>query len=67
MNKHEFKLVTPVTGKVINMSQINDPVFSQKMMGDGFAFQPSNEEIVAPIAGKIIKLSMLLVLRRHLA
>lgn len=57
MNKHEFKLVTPVTGKVINMSQINDPVFSQKMMGDGFAVQPSNEEIVAPIAGKIITIA----------
>lgn len=34
------------------MAQVNDPVFSQKMMGDGFAVKPLEGEVVAPISGK---------------
>ncbi|NSN12511.1 PTS transporter subunit EIIC, partial [Enterococcus faecalis] len=32
--------VAVATGEVIPMAQVNDPVFSQKMMGDGFAVKP---------------------------
>lgn len=41
------------TGKLIPLEQVADDVFSQKMMGDGFAVQPETGEIVAPITGKI--------------
>ena len=40
-------------GKVINIEDVKDPVFSQKMMGDGFAVEPENGHIVSPIAGKV--------------
>ena len=40
-------------GQVINIENVKDPVFSQKMMGDGFAVEPENGQIVSPVAGKI--------------
>mgnify|MGYP001685446968 FL=1 len=40
-------------GKVINIEDVKDPVFSQKMMGDGFAVEPENGHIVSPVAGKV--------------
>lgn len=47
------ELFTPVTGKVLPLSAVDDPVFAQKMMGDGFAVEPSDGKIVSPVAGKI--------------
>lgn len=40
-------------GEVINIENVKDPVFSQKMMGDGFAVEPENGHIVSPVAGKV--------------
>lgn len=40
-------------GQVINIEDVKDPVFSQKMMGDGFAVEPDNGNIVSPVAGKV--------------
>ena len=40
-------------GEVINIEDVKDPVFSQKMMGDGFAVEPENGKIVSPVAGKV--------------
>ena len=40
-------------GEVINIEDVKDPVFSQKMMGDGFAVEPENGHIVSPVAGKV--------------
>lgn len=40
-------------GQVINIEDVKDPVFSQKMMGDGFAIEPENGKIVSPVAGKV--------------
>ena len=37
------KLVAPVSGNLIPLSQVSDPVFSQGMMGEGFAVEPTNE------------------------
>ena len=40
-------------GEVINIEDVKDPVFSQKMMGDGFAVEPENGHIVSPVGGKV--------------
>ena len=40
-------------GEVIELEKVQDPVFSQKMMGDGFAVEPANGQIVSPVAGKV--------------
>lgn len=48
-----MKLKSPLTGKLVSMSDVKDPVFSQKMMGDGFAIVPSANEVVSPVDAMI--------------
>lgn len=45
------------TGEFIPLSDVPDPVFNQKMMGEGIAIKPTNGTIVAPISGEIIQLA----------
>ncbi|KJQ77309.1 PTS transporter subunit IIBC [Streptococcus oralis] len=40
-------------GQVIDLEQVKDPVFAQKMMGDGFAVEPANGNIVSPVTGTV--------------
>ncbi|WP_144211165.1 PTS transporter subunit IIBC [Streptococcus constellatus] len=44
---------TVADGEVIAISDVKDPVFSQKMMGDGFAVEPENGNIYSPVSGTI--------------
>lgn len=44
---------TVADGEVIKLEDVKDPVFSQKMMGDGFAVEPANGKIYSPVAGKV--------------
>lgn len=52
-------IVAPVTGRYVNLSEVPDPVFSGKMMGDGVAIQPKGAKtiVVAPVSGKILMLA----------
>lgn len=42
------------SGTLLPLSQVNDQVFSTKMLGDGFAVEPTNGEIFSPVKGKIV-------------
>lgn len=48
-----FKLVAPMTGKSIPLSETPDPVFAQKMAGDGLAMLPEADVVVAPADGEL--------------
>lgn len=48
---------SPIQGKVIDITKVNDKAFSSKMMGDGFAVEPENNVIIAPCDGKIVVLA----------
>jgi len=48
------QLKSPVSGEVVEIEQVDDPVFSQKMMGDGFGVRPSSGDIYAPASGKVV-------------
>ena len=41
-------------GVIIPLESVNDPVFSQKMMGDGIAIKPYDGEIVAPFDAQVV-------------
>lgn len=43
----------PVSGTTINLSQVNDEVFSSGMMGDGIAIEPNDNVVYAPADGEI--------------
>ncbi|MFT8319964.1 MAG: PTS glucose transporter subunit IIA [Bacillus sp. (in: firmicutes)] len=51
-NKLEF--IQPLEGKLLAIEEVPDPVFSQKMMGDGFAIDPVNGILVAPFDGEVV-------------
>ncbi|KRN28790.1 pts, eiia [Lactobacillus selangorensis] len=53
-----FVVVAPITGEAIPLDEVNDKVFSTKMMGDGFAVKPADgaTQVVAPISGTIVAL-----------
>lgn len=50
------ELQTVAAGEVIDLATVNDPVFSKKMMGDGFAVIPTTGEVVAPVTGKVVSI-----------
>ncbi|RMC52093.1 PTS glucose transporter subunit IIABC [Lactobacillus sp. ESL0228] len=54
---NKIKLVAPTTGRVINLSEVNDPVFSQKTLGEGFGLAPSSGEIISPISGQVVMIA----------
>ncbi|MGI8313548.1 PTS sugar transporter subunit IIA [Halobacillus mangrovi] len=49
-------LSAPVTGEVVVLEEVPDPVFSQKMMGEGVAVDPSKGEVLSPVDGEIVQL-----------
>lgn len=51
--KEPLILYAPVTGTSIALENVPDPVFAEKMMGDGIAFIPESDTICAPCDGKI--------------
>ncbi|MET1030744.1 glucose-specific PTS transporter subunit IIBC [Domibacillus tundrae] len=53
-NDVESKFVAPISGELLPITEVPDPVFSGKMMGDGFAIKPSDGTVVSPVDGKII-------------
>ncbi|GAE04054.1 glucose PTS transporter subunit IIA [Paenibacillus sp. JCM 10914] len=50
-------IVCPVAGELIDISQVPDPVFAQRMTGDGFAVFPSHGLFVSPVKGKIVHIA----------
>ncbi|WP_409270374.1 PTS glucose transporter subunit IIA [Neobacillus sp. SCS-31] len=51
----EVVLVAPLSGMATVLDNVDDPVFSQKMMGDGLAVEPTEGVVVSPVDGEIIQ------------
>jgi len=52
-------VLAPVTGTVVDVSEVDDPVFSAGLVGPGLAIEPDGvrgNEAVSPITGRIVKL-----------
>ncbi|MFC0187972.1 glucose-specific PTS transporter subunit IIBC [Fictibacillus aquaticus] len=47
------KFIAPIEGRLLPITEVPDQVFSGKMMGDGFAIEPSSGTVVSPVNGKI--------------
>ncbi|GGP07818.1 PTS sugar transporter subunit IIA [Oceanobacillus neutriphilus] len=54
--KQRTMLHAPVSGKVVPLEEVPDPVFSEKMMGEGIAITPTDGNIIAPFDGEIVQL-----------
>ena len=51
--KTEYLLGAPAKGKAVPLSEVNDPTFSEGMLGQGVAVIPSEGKIYAPIDGEV--------------
>lgn len=47
-------LLAPLTGKVVALEKVPDQTFSEKMMGDGLAIEPTDGKVVAPVDGEVV-------------
>ncbi|QTL99775.1 PTS glucose transporter subunit IIA [Iocasia frigidifontis] len=47
---------SPLKGKLVNLVDVPDPVFAEKMIGDGVAIKPLDKNVYAPVSGKIVQL-----------
>ena len=54
---NEKKVIAPLSGKVIALSEVPDEVFSQKVLGDGAAIIPEDGKIVSPVNGEVSTVS----------
>ena len=52
--KNEDSIIVPLEGQVVTLENVPDPVFSKKMMGDGFAVEPANGTVISPVDGEVI-------------
>lgn len=51
--KEKFTFLTPISGTCISLDEVKDDMFSQRMLGDGFAIIPSEQSLYSPIDGTI--------------
>ncbi len=52
-NDQVKKVYSPIKGKIMPLSEVNDGVFSEEMLGKGVAIEPVNNEIVSPVNGNV--------------
>ncbi|PLT27514.1 glucose-specific PTS transporter subunit IIBC [Peribacillus deserti] len=56
IQNREEVFVSPLQGELKPITEVPDQVFSEKMMGDGFAIVPTEGTVVSPVDGTIVNL-----------
>jgi len=51
----DLQIYAPLNGKIVPLEDVPDPVFNQKMMGEGIAITPNEGKVVCPVEGKIVQ------------
>lgn len=51
-----FQVLAPLSGQVVPLEQLPDPVFQQRLLGDGLAILPTEGRLLAPLAGQVAAL-----------
>ena len=55
--KKKNRLVSPQNGECIPIEQVPDPVFAEKILGDGIAIKPSDNNVYSPCDGTIVQIA----------
>lgn len=53
-SKKKIEITAPIEGEALPLSEVNDPTFRDKILGDGIAIRPKTGRVVAPVDGKIV-------------
>lgn len=56
-NEHGLRILSPLTGQAVALEQVPDPVFSQKIIGDGMAVIPEDGMILSPVTGEVVSVA----------
>ncbi|ODP99158.1 MULTISPECIES: PTS glucose transporter subunit IIA [Salinivibrio] len=51
-----IEIIAPLSGEIVNIEDVPDVVFAEKIVGDGVAIKPSGDKMVAPVNGTIGKI-----------
>ena len=51
-----IEIIAPLSGEIVNIEDVPDVVFAEKIVGDGIAIKPSGDKMVAPVNGTIGKI-----------
>ena len=51
-----IEIIAPLSGEIVNIEDVPDVVFAEKIVGDGIAIKPAGNKIVAPVDGTIGKI-----------
>ena len=51
-----IEIVAPLSGEIVNIEDVPDVVFAEKIVGDGIAIKPTGNKMVAPVEGTIGKI-----------
>ncbi|MFZ7199871.1 PTS glucose transporter subunit IIA [Avibacterium avium] len=52
----EVEIYAPLSGDIVNIEDVPDVVFSEKIVGDGIAIRPTGNKLVAPVDGVVGKI-----------
>lgn len=50
------KVLSPLEGEAVSLTQVNDPTFSEEILGKGMAIRPSGGRVVSPVNGKVTQM-----------
>lgn len=50
-------VTAPLSGRTVPLDQVPDPVFSEKVLGDGLAIIPENGKILSPVNGEVVSVA----------
>ncbi len=48
-----ISIIAPLTGEIVALEQVPDPVFSEKALGDGIAILPEDGKVYSPVNGVV--------------
>ncbi len=56
-NETKISIIAPLSGEIVALEKVPDPVFAEKIVGDGIAILPDNGKIYSPVNGKLVSVA----------
>lgn len=55
--EERMQIAAPVAGKLVPLSEVSDPTFSEEILGQGAAVIPSENQFLSPVDGTVTTVS----------
>lgn len=54
MFQNDIKILAPVKGEAVPISEVSDPTFGEEILGKGIAIKPEQGKVVSPVKGTVV-------------